>query len=306
MDARSRITVGKPMDNTQVYILDTFNKLLPMGVTGELAIGGAGVAAGYLNRPELTSEKFIEFGDSGIIYKTGDMARLLADGNIELLGRIDNQVKLRGYRIELGEIESRLVNIPGIRDAVVKVHQFAENDERLVGFLNVDPEFSMKKDEISGILLKSLNSYMVPSFFQFSEGFPTLPNGKVNRKALVFKADEHADAVNTGSKHVQITNDIEKSLFTLWKELLKTDNMSVTDNFFDIGGNSLLAIELSNIISRKFDIPQKALFVFEHPTIKGQSIYMSCLKQNTFSHNESNVDERMRSKKNINFKKLRG
>ena len=184
------ILVGTPIDNTTIYILDKYNNQLPIGVIGEVCIGGFGVTKGYNNRPELTAEKFIPFENGQIIYKTGDLGRFLADGNIELFGRSDNQIKLRGFRIEPGEIENLLSRLAGVKEAVVKVQKFDESDERLVAFLNADSGFSMTKEEITGFFSQHLPAYMIPSFFQVSDGFPRLPNGKINKKALVLEIDE--------------------------------------------------------------------------------------------------------------------
>ena len=189
-DPSAQILVGTPVDNTQIYILDKYNKPLPVGSIGEVCIGGLGVTKGYNNRIELTKEKFIHFENDRIIYKTGDLGRFLKNGNLELFGRIDNQIKLRGFRIETGEIESLLLNIKGIKEAVVKIHEFDKNDQRMVAFLNVDNEFTMSNEEMVKLLAQNLPSYMIPSFFQKSEGFPRMPNGKINRKALVLNIED--------------------------------------------------------------------------------------------------------------------
>jgi len=271
-DPDSKITIGKPIDNTQIYILDKYNHLLPIGVTGELAIGGTGVSNGYINRPELTAEKFIPFEDGQIIYKTGDLARFLADGNIELFGRIDNQIKLRGFRIELGEIESLLSRLDGVKEAIVKLHKFEDNDERLVAFLNVDNRFKLTKEDIIGSLSQHLPVYMVPSFFQTSDGFPKLPNGKVNRKALILDIDEseRKQEINFDS-----LSETQKKLFKIWENILKIKNIPPSGSFFDIGGNSLLAIRILNKIKEEFGFTMSYKSFIANPTIiqSGDYIY---------------------------------
>lgn len=301
-DSKVPILVGKPIDNTKVYILDKDNNQLPMGVTGEVCIGGLGVSKGYNNRPKLTAEKFITFENSQIIYKTGDLGRILFDGNIELFGRIDNQMKLRGYRIEPGEIESLLLQLSGVKEAVVKVHKFDENDERMIAFLNVDNEFKLTKDEIIGSLSQHLPAYMIPSFFQRSDGFPRLPNGKINKKAILFAIDESEKKHEIDFDSLTAT---EKKLINIWETILKIKNINPLGNFFDNGGTSILAINLANLISKEFNITLKALMIFEFPTIKGQSEYLLGMKGDKYSLKRIDIDEKMKNKKNINFKRYR-
>lgn len=301
-DSAPPILVGTPIDNTTVYILDKDNNQLPIGVIGEICIGGLGVTKGYHNRPELTAEKFIPFENSQIIYKTGDLGRYLIDGNIEIFGRIDNQIKLRGFRIEPGEIENLLSQLSGVKEAVVKVHKFDENDERLVAFLNVDPEFKLTKEEIIGSLSQHLPAYMIPSFFQRSDGFPRLPNGKINKKAILFAIDE---SEKKHEKDFDSLTATEKKLINIWETILKIKNINPSGNFFDSGGTSILAINLANLISKEFNITLKALMIFEFPTIKDQSEYLSGKKGDRFSLKNIEIDEKIKSKKNVNFKKYR-
>jgi tyrocidine synthetase-3 len=275
-DTDSLVTIGKPMDNTKIYILDKYNRMLPIGVAGEVAIGGAGVAKGYINRPELTAEKFIPFENNQIIYKTGDLGRFLIDGNIELFGRIDNQVKLRGFRIELGEIESLLSLLPDVKEAVVKVHQFGDNDERLVAFLNVDDKFKMTKEEIIGSLSQHLPSYMIPSFFQTSDDFPRLPNGKTNKKALVLEIDESEVAQEID---FDTLTETQKKLIYIWGDILKTKSITPSGNFFDSGGNSLLAIRILNKIKEELGFTMSFKVFIAHPTIIQSGNYIDSQSQ---------------------------
>lgn len=244
-DNDSPVLVGKPIDNTTVYILNSMNEVLPVGSKGEVCIGGMGVSKGYHNRPEITSEKFISFTNDEVIYKTGDLGMYLSDGNIELFGRIDNQIKLCGVRIEPGEIESLLSELPGIQESVIKVHTFEESDVRLVAFLHVDNEFRMTDGEISEILAHQLPANMIPSFYQKQNVFPRMPNGKINIKALLFSTPE-SDIGN--EKPLLILSDTESQLLAIWESVLRLGKISKYDNFFEIGGNSLLAIRVVNKI----------------------------------------------------------
>jgi polyketide synthase PksJ len=299
-DSEPPILIGTPIDNTTIYIMDRNNKELPVGVIGEVCIGGLGVTKGYHNRPDLTAEKFITIEDGKVIYKTGDLGRFLADGNIELFGRSDNQIKLRGFRIEPGEIESLLSRLSGIKEAVVKVQKFGENDERLIAFLNVDSGFELKQEEITGLLSKDLPGYMIPSFFQSSEDFPRLPNGKINKKELIFKIEESEKQHETDYDSLTST---QQKLIHIWEDILKIKNINPSVSFFNNGGNSLLAINLVNIISKEFEIPLSLPFIFEFPTLKGQSDYISGKTGDKDSMKKNEIVEQIKSKKNVNFKK---
>ena len=214
-DPEAPIVIGKPINNTKIYILDKSNNQLPVGLTGEVCIGGLGVTKGYNNQPELTAEKFFTYKNGEVIYKTGDLGRFLEDGNVELFGRMDNQIKLRGFRIEPGEVESLLSHMTGVREAVVKLHKFEEGDERIVAFLNADLSFDMTSSDISNSLSQHLPAYMIPSFYQISDGFPRLPNGKINKKALVFESDEYeADQ----AIDLESLSSTQKKLVIIWEE----------------------------------------------------------------------------------------
>jgi amino acid adenylation domain-containing protein len=264
-DPSAPVLVGLPVDNTQIYILDKHNKPLPSGSIGEVCIGGLGVTKGYHNRLELTQEKFINFDSGRIVYKTGDLGRFLKNGNLELFGRIDNQIKLRGFRIETGEIESLLLNIKGIKEAVVKIHEFDKSDQRMVAFLNVDPDFSMSNDQMVKLLARNLPSYMIPSFFQKSEGFPRMPNGKINRKALLLDIEEQKDMEGEEERELSKT---QKTIMNIFEDVLKIKNIRIGDNFFDVGGNSLLAIAVFSKIEAAFNIQLSLRIFFDGPRIK--------------------------------------
>lgn len=261
--------IGRPIDNTQLYILDAQLQPVPIGIPGELHIAGVGLARGYLNRPELTQEKFIKAplakeglrGD--LLYKTGDLARYLPDGNIEYLGRIDRQIKIRGFRIELGEIEAILARHPQIREAVVTAREDIPGDKRLVAYIcprQKQPEIS----ELRSCLQESLPNYMIPSNFVFLETMPLTSNGKVDIRAL--------PAPDTsGQRNAELTppsNDIERELVEIWQEVLNIKPLGIRDNFFELGGHSLLAVKLFKAINYKFGTNLPLTTLFEAPTIE--------------------------------------
>ncbi|NEP72550.1 MAG: amino acid adenylation domain-containing protein [Okeania sp. SIO2G4] len=270
------VPIGRPIANTQLYILDKNNQPVPIGVAGELHIGGAGLARGYLNRPELTAEKFIIWKESGgrdvacnvltesggkRLYKTGDLARYLPDGNIEYLGRIDNQVKLRGFRIELGEIESVLSSYPQVQQTVVIIREDNPGNKRLVAYI-VSSDSSLSSAELQSYLLSKLPEYMVPSAFVFLETIPLTPNGKINRKALPAPDIE----LTRTSEYVLPQTPIEKALASIWQELLKIEKISIHDNFFAVGGDSILSLQVVNRAQQaKIKITPKQ--IFQYPTI---------------------------------------
>ena len=242
------VLIGKPIDNTFIYILDRNQKELPAGVIGEVCIGGLGVTKGYNNLPELTAEKFIRMDNGRRVYKTGDLGRFLSDGNIELFGRSDNQIKLRGFRIEPGEVESLITRMPSVQEAVVKVHKFDDKDERLVAFLNVEEQFDLTRDDMINFLSKRLPPYMIPSFFQLSFGFPRLPNGKVDKKALILEIVESEGGSDVDFDSLTTT---QKILAGIWGETLKSNNVSPSKSFFEMGGTSLLTIRILNRIKEE-------------------------------------------------------
>jgi polyketide synthase PksJ len=264
-NAEPPILIGTPIDNTTIHILDRNFKEVPVGVVGEVCIGGLGVTKGYHNRPELTAEKFITSENGRIIYRTGDLGRILSDGNIELFGRSDNQIKLRGFRIEPGEIESLLSRLSGVKEAVVKVHRFEDNDDRLVAFLAVDGMAKITKESIIESLSHNLPQYMIPSYFQEYDDFPRLPNGKANKKALVFNEKV---LIAKASKEADIFTPTEEIIYKIWSETLKIKDISATDNFFDVGGNSLMAISLFSKIESAFKVKLNLRVFFDSPRIR--------------------------------------
>ncbi len=260
----SRILVGRPIRNTRLYVLDKNKLILPVGCVGEVCIGGMGVTMGYNNLPELTSERFIRFPDGSMVYRTGDLGRLHPDGNLELFGRMDNQLKVRGFRIEAGEIESLLMQLEGVREAVVKIHEFSPGDQRLVAFLNAAPEFILNDEEIRRHLGKSLPAYMIPSFYRKSDSFPRMPNGKINRNGLILDIFDSSPA----TEEVLKLTETQEKIIGIFRDVLKHGNIRLTENFFDIGGNSLLAISVFSKIESLFEIKLSLRTFFDGPCVK--------------------------------------
>jgi hypothetical protein len=238
------VPIGRPIANTQIYILDDRLEPVPLGVTGELYIGGAGVARGYLNRPELTAERFIAdpFGgeSGGRLYKTGDLGRYRTDGAIEYLGRNDFQVKIRGFRVELGEIESRLQGCAGVRDAVVVAREDVPGDKRLVAYVVGEPEVELSASTLREALSSVLAEYMVPSAYVMLPSLPLTPNGKLDRRAL---PAPDASAVVSRAYEAPL-GEVEEAIAQVWQELLGLERVGRHDQFFELGGHSLLAIQV--------------------------------------------------------------
>ncbi|NIR48174.1 amino acid adenylation domain-containing protein [candidate division KSB1 bacterium] len=272
------VPVGPAIANTQIYLLDRNLRSVPVGVYGELYIGGDGLARGYLNRPELTAEKFIPnpFSKDGArMYRTGDLARRLPNGNIEFQGRIDHQVKIRGFRIELGEIETALTNYPNIDEVVVVARD--EEDElktekRLVGYMVSKARSAPTVSELRRYLMESLPEYMVPSTFVFLDAFPLTPNGKVDRKALPAPEGIRPELE---SAYVAPQNEVERAIAGIWQEVLGVKKVGVDDNFFDLGGHSLLLVQVQNKLQAVFNRDLSIIELFKYPTIKAQARYFS-------------------------------
>ena len=244
------VPIGRPIDNTQAYVLDRYDNLAPVGAVGELCIGGAGVGLGYLNRAELTAERFIDnpvAGASSPIYRTGDLARVRGDGTLECLGRTDTQVKLRGFRIELGEIESQLERLASIQQAVVVVREDTPGDARLVAYVRSTAEAPSHGEWVNA-LRGQLPDYMVPGLFEVMESLPLTPNGKIDRKALPVPSGVRK---TTSSEFVAPRTGAETTMQAIWQEVLGVSPISVHDDFFDIGGHSILAVRLVSEIEKR-------------------------------------------------------
>ncbi|MCI0748621.1 MAG: amino acid adenylation domain-containing protein [Verrucomicrobia subdivision 3 bacterium] len=264
------ISIGRPIANTRVYILDRFQQPTPVGVPGELYIGGAGVAAGYLNRPELTAERFVPDTLTGAardkMYRTGDLVRYRRNGTIEFLGRVDHQVKLRGFRIELGEIEASLRQCEGVRDAAVAVKELSTNDKRLVAYIVADR--MLETAELRRWLMSRLPDYMVPALFTYLPTMPLTPNGKIDRKALPEPAGlrNHAVAPRAAAR-----TTTEETIAKIWCELLRVPNVSLTDRFFDLGGDSLLMVQLQARMEAALGVEIPILRLFQNSTVKAMA-----------------------------------
>jgi amino acid adenylation domain-containing protein len=243
-DADSYIPIGRPIANTSLYVLDKQHSPVPIGVSGELYIGGDGVTQGYLNRPELTAERFMQDvfrkDPKARMYRTGDLVRYHSDGNVEYLNRLDNQVKIRGFRIELGEIEARLTEYESVVQGVVVVQEVRPGDSRLTAYIMTVPGKTVTSTELRSYLRGMLPEYMIPQHFIELEKFPLTPAGKIDRKNLAKRNDIK---VAVEDNYVAPRNDMEDLLSKIWKEVLGVDKVSVHDNFFEIGGHSLLAMQ---------------------------------------------------------------
>jgi amino acid adenylation domain-containing protein len=270
------VPIGRPIANTQLYILDEKLEPVAPGIMGELYIGGAGVARGYLNRPELTRERFLPDSFSGEkearMYRTGDLARYREDGIIEYLGRADNQVKVRGYRIELGEIEAVLASCPAVQSCVVLAREDTPGDKQLIGYFVPRGDTSATVDEIQAFLRDKLPDYMVPAKFARLESFPLTHNGKVDRNSLPSPSSEEPRP--NGNTALPRTATEEK-LAAIWRELFKTENIGINDDFFDLGGHSLLGIKVMSRIRDSFGVDLPVLSLFENPTIAGLATCLS-------------------------------
>ncbi|WP_155490320.1 amino acid adenylation domain-containing protein, partial [Pseudomonas syringae group genomosp. 3] len=261
------VPIGRPIANTRIYLLDMHGQPVPIGISAEIYIGGVGVARGYLNRPELTAERFLEdpfsAGPAARMYRSGDLGRWLADGNIEYLGRNDDQVKLRGYRIELGEIESQLAACLGVREAVVLAREHSPGDKRLVAYLTAHEGAVLSATQLREQLSQGLAEYMIPSTFVTLESFPLTPNGKLDRRALPAPED---DAYASRGYEAPV-GEIEHALAEIWKALLGLERMGRHDHFFELGGHSLLAVQLVSSLRERFEVEVALGDLFLHPTI---------------------------------------
>ncbi len=270
------VTIGKPVANTQVYLLDAQLNPVPVGVAGEVHIAGAGLARGYLNRPELTAERFLrnpfeaEAGGGARMYRTGDLARYLPDGHLDYLGRVDHQVKARGYRIELGEVEAALVALPAVRDAVVLAREDVPGDKRLVAYLVIDTAHAADATHAHALrdaLGRTLPDYMVPPHLVFLDRLPLNANGKVDRQAL-----PAPDAASLAAEaYVAPRTDTEQRLAAIWSALLglPLQHVGLHDNFFALGGHSLLATQLVSRIGQSLNAVLPIVAVFGSPTLEG-------------------------------------
>ncbi|HKG80697.1 MAG TPA: amino acid adenylation domain-containing protein, partial [Pyrinomonadaceae bacterium] len=275
-EARREPSIGRPIDNAQIHILDRKLGAVPIGVTGEIYIGGAGLARGYLNRADVTVERFIPDPFSGRpgarLYKTGDLASYLEDGRIEFRGRADEQVKIRGYRIETAEIETALAANRAVRDAVVIVREDVPGEKRLVGYIVPEQQPAPTTSELHDFLKEKLPSYMLPSAFVMLEALPVTPKGKLNRRAV--PAPE-ASLPAPAASYLAPTTELERRIAEIWRDVLGVDRIGMHDNFFELGGHSLalvlMNVRLNETLGREVAITE----LFRHPTITLLAAYIS-------------------------------
>jgi len=267
-DCNRPVPIGRPISNVQLYILDGVGNPVPIGVQGELHVGGEGVARGYWRRSELTAEKFIPdpFLPGGRLYKTGDLARWLADGTIEYLGRNDFQVKIRGFRIELGEIETMLLQHPQLREVAVDVYEPIPGDKRLAAYLVAEDSFMPSVSELREFIKGSMPEYMVPSAYVFLDELPLTPNGKLDRNALPMP-DMNRQELDV--EFIAPRSQLEKQLAEIWCDVLRINRVGIHDNFFDLGGQSLLATQVITRVSEQLSMEIPLASLFEMPTIAG-------------------------------------
>ncbi|WP_235322330.1 non-ribosomal peptide synthetase [Paenibacillus polymyxa] len=275
----AKSNIGKPIPTLRVYVLDENRRPVPIGVVGEMYVAGEGLARGYLNRPDLTAEKFVDspFAEGEKLYRSGDLAAWLPDGNIEYLGRIDHQVKIRGYRIELDEIETQLLNVEGVEEAVVLARQDGGGEKALVAYFVADRTLTVSEMRTS--LAQGMPGYMIPSYFVQLERMPLTTNGKVDRKAL----PEPQGGIQTGVEYVAPRNRTESQLVKIWEEVLGYSGIGVLDNFFELGGHSLRATNLVSKIQKEMNVELPLRDVFRYSTIEEMALAISRIGEQSFS-----------------------
>ncbi len=281
---RAVVPIGRPIANTQVYLLDHDLQPVPIGIAGELYTGGAGLARGYLNRPALTAETFIPnpFSDQPgtRLYKTGDLARYQPDGTIEFLGRADHQVKIRGFRIELGEIEAVLTQHPPVLQAVAVAREDVPGDNRLVAYIVPNKDQPLAVNDLRNFLKLKLPEYMRPSACVVLDALPVTPNGKVDRRALPAPDQSRPDL---NEALIAPRTPAEKVIVDIWAEVLKLEQVGIHDNFFDLGGHSLLATQVVSRLRKALqaEIPLRALF--QSPTVAGLAMEIAQAEAKTIA-----------------------
>ena len=271
---RGLVPIGKPISNTQVYIRNQHHQPAPVGTPGELFLGGDGVAKGYLNRPELTAEKFIPdpLNPQQRLYRSGDLGRWLEDGRIEFLGRIDEQIKLRGFRIEPAEIETALCRHDGIKSAVVVCHGSGAN-KHLTAYCQMR-NGGVSSDELKNFLLASLPDYMVPAFFIPLQTLPLSPNGKVDRRKL----PPPAASVALPDQKIAPRSKLEQEIASIWSEVMGLDKLGIHDDFFDLGGASLVATKIISRLNKAYSLNVPILAIFDHSTVASLAEYIEAFQ----------------------------
>jgi hypothetical protein len=282
--------IGGPIPDLKIYLLDAFQQPVPIGVTGEIYVGGAGVARGYLNRPELTAERFVPdaFGGAAqaTLYRSGDLARWLPNGDLEYLGRADHQVKIRGFRIELGEIEAAVASHPAVRSGLVLVREDRPGDKRLAAYVVLREAGWVSVAELREHVRTRVPDYMVPAGIVLLEAFPLTPNGKVDRKAL--PAPEAAVAA-AASVSAPPADELEATIARLWSEALGAEQVGREDNFFDIGGHSLLVVQVHRRLREALGRELSVVDLFKFATVRALAEHLRTTA--TTSTGESPLDE---------------
>ncbi|MHC4617196.1 MAG: non-ribosomal peptide synthetase [Planctomycetota bacterium] len=268
--------IGRPIANTRAYVLDSYLNPVPVGIPGELHIGGVGLARGYLDRPRLTAEKFIPnpfSSEPGVrMYRTGDLVRYLPDGSLEFLGRLDHQVKLRGFRIELGEIETALRQYPDVQDALVVMKDDVIGDQQLVGYVRADKDAAISLGDLRSHLRQQLPQYMVPSAFVILEEWPLTSNGKINRRGLPKpKSESHTERPSFAAPQTRL----ERMIAEVWQSLLPVEQVGLHDNFFDLGGHSLLLTRAHSKLVGLLAQDVSIVDLFQFPTVSSLAHYLS-------------------------------
>jgi iturin family lipopeptide synthetase B len=275
VDYNEAIPIGKPIDNTEIYIVDTENNILPPNTEGELVISGVNLARGYLNRDELNREKFIfidVFGTSKRVYKTGDLAYYNDEGEIIYRGRIDNQIKLRGFRIELSEIENTVLKDNNVAECACLVQDEKKETAHIVCFIVPKGDDVIDTNELKAFIASKLPDYMIPSIVYAVDQMPLTINGKLDRAKLLTMIGQQS---KTQTKEVQDQSSIENVLVNLWSKLLNRPDISLTTNFFDLGGNSLLIAQLSILIKKELNMDVSLIIIIQYPTIRLLADYLS-------------------------------
>ncbi|MDZ8257279.1 non-ribosomal peptide synthetase [Nostoc sp. ChiQUE01b] len=282
------VPIGRPIANTRIYILDRHLHPVPIGVPGELHIGGVGLARGYLNRPDLSSQKFIPspFASGEHLYKTGDLARYRDNGNIEFLGRIDYQVKIRGFRIELSEIETRLNQHAKVREAVVVTWDEELTDKRLVAYVSPQPNQELTVIELRSFLKDKLPEYMIPSAFVLLQTLPLTPNGKLDRRSLPAPETIRPELE---AAYVMPQTQMEQTIATIWQKALNIEKIGIHDNFFELGGHSLLMVKVHSQLREIFQTDLSMIDMFRYPTISSLVECFTTIKNHTSSFQKTEI-----------------
>lgn len=301
-DLDNTLPIGKSLSYVEKYVLDNNLQLVPIGIEGELYLGGKGLAKGYLNKPELTKEKFINnpFNHDTKLYKTGDKVRYLSDGNLEFIGRIDNQVKIRGFRIELGEIETIIMQYPNVQQALVIPVNKNGQDKVLIAYVIWENQQKMLSD-LESFLKENLPLYMIPSFFVDLDSFPLTSNGKVDYSKL---PQPNFNSISSSKEFVLPRNNLESQLLTIWQNTLAIENISVKDNFFTLGGHSLLAVKLMSAIENKLDISLPISVIFKAGNIEDLAEEITRIKVSSQEKNQFNSLVLIKKETSKNFSPL--